>query len=105
MPTADPFDPLDGREGDEQFILPSLEACPPVPSIHRDLLELAEGIVDQRWLLWLDKLTHERATATRKTIEKRLGTIWTKAASMRRSEFLAIRESIMSLATEANQVR
>ncbi|HRK18194.1 MAG TPA: hypothetical protein PK970_04495 [Hyphomicrobiaceae bacterium] len=55
MPTADPFDPLDGREADFQVLYPSTTVCPETPDIHRALLEMAEGIVDQRWLVWLSR--------------------------------------------------
>ncbi len=52
MPTADPFDPTDGREGDVQFFLPTGDVCPASPDIHDDLLRLAEGILDARWFGW-----------------------------------------------------
>ena len=66
MPTADAFDPLDGREGDYQMIFPTLEVCPRQPDIHRDLLRLAEGVVDQRWLLWLEAQTTPGRPAARR---------------------------------------
>lgn len=52
MPTADPFDPTDGREGDVQFLFPTATVCPSQPDLHDDLLRLAEGIIDARWFAW-----------------------------------------------------
>ena len=48
MPTADPFDPSDGREDDVQFLLPHIVPCPEIQDVDRGLFELAEGIVDLR---------------------------------------------------------
>jgi hypothetical protein len=63
MPTADPFDPTDGREGDFQMFLPSLNNCPVQPDINEGMLDMAEGLVDQRWLQWLDKQSSQKALA------------------------------------------
>ncbi len=53
MPTADPFDPTDGREGDVQFLWPTPGVCAPA-DLDADLLALAEGAEDLRWFAWLD---------------------------------------------------
>ena len=53
MPTADPFDPTDGREGDVQFLWPMAEICAPA-DLDTDLLDLAQGMEDLRWLAWLE---------------------------------------------------
>jgi len=55
MPTADPFDPTDGREGDVQFLFPTATVCPAQPDLHDDLLRLAEGIIDARWFAWAQR--------------------------------------------------
>lgn len=52
MPTADPFDPTDGREGDVQFFWPSLPVCAP-PDLDAGLLRLVEAEEDLRWIAWL----------------------------------------------------
>lgn len=65
MPTADPFDPTDGREGDVQFLYPSVEPCPARPDLHADLLLLNEGILDLRWLRWLEGQAARSAEAAR----------------------------------------
>ncbi len=53
MPTADPFDPTDGREGDVQFLWP-MEAVCAAADLDSDLLALAQGMEDLRWIAWLD---------------------------------------------------
>ncbi len=63
MPTADPFDPTDGREDDFQMFLPSRNNCPVQPDINKAMLDMAEGLVDQRWLLWMETQTSPEATA------------------------------------------
>jgi len=105
MPTAHPFDPIDGREGDEQLILPSAEPCPKTPAIHRDLLELAEGVVDQRWLTWLAGRTEPEAQALAAGITARVGDRWRAAAALSRHDLRSIRESIIELAAHLSDRR
>lgn len=54
MPTADPFDPTDGREDDFQFLYPAKTVCAANPDLDGRLLQITEGITDLRWLLWLE---------------------------------------------------
>ncbi|PCS22456.1 hypothetical protein [Candidatus Enterovibrio escicola] len=63
MPTADPFDPTDGREIDVQFLYPSKYPCPKEPDINIVLYEMMEGIIDHRWLLWLVNQAQYDSTA------------------------------------------
>lgn len=63
MPTADPFDPTDGRESDVQLLYPSHTPCEPIPPIDARLLELVEGIQDLRWMLWLEYQAKRRTDA------------------------------------------
>lgn len=63
MPTADPFDPTDGREFDVQLLYPSAQPCPDAPDIHADLYEIAQGIVDHRWLQWLEEAAETNPNA------------------------------------------
>ena len=65
MPTADPFDPTDGRESDVQFFYPSLLPCSPdiAPELDASLFQLVEGIQDLRWLLWLEYQAKRRTDA------------------------------------------
>jgi hypothetical protein len=94
MPTADPLDPTDGREGDVQMIFPSVQTCPLNPTIHRDLLEMAEGIADQRWLLWLAAQQDPEARTLAEKIRNGTGDTWVRA---RQADLLQIRESINQL--------
>jgi hypothetical protein len=67
MPAADPFDPTDGREGDVQVFYPAVEPCD-ARDINADLLDMAEGIVDQRWLAWLESRAEPEARALRENL-------------------------------------
>lgn len=99
MPTADPFDPIDGREGDVQALLPSAEICPDQPAVNRDFLRLAEGVVDQRWLLWLDQQTGPEAEALRLRLHERAENDgWAATRAGGDAEMIRIRAAIMSLA-------
>lgn len=53
MPTADAFDPTDGREGDVQFLWPMPDICQS-PDLDTDLLDLVDGQEDLRWIAWLE---------------------------------------------------
>jgi len=67
MPAADPFDPTDGREGDVQVFYPGVEPCD-ARDINADLLDMAEGIIDQRWLAWLETRAEPEARALRENL-------------------------------------
>lgn len=97
MPTADPYDPTDGREGDVQVIFPSSEACPAQPDIHRDLLDMAEGLVDQRWFGWLSEQDGSDAQRMAEAIRSQFGS-WEKVRGLGGRELAAIRESIIEFA-------
>lgn len=97
MPTADPFDPTDGREGDVQVVFPSLEPCPRQPTIHRDLLDMADGLVDQRWLLWLAQQTEDDAKALVASIRAKVPT-WGAARGLNGGDLANMRESIIEIA-------
>ncbi len=101
MPAADPFDPLDGREGDVQMIFPSPEACPLQNDIHRGLLHMAEGLIDQRWLLWLaGERTPEAETLTQ-DIRRNYGGSFERVSGLNEEELNALRESVVALARKA----
>lgn len=68
MPTADAFDPTDGREGDVQFLWPTPGICAPA-DLDAGVLDLVEGAEDLRWFAWLDAAaarSHEAAALRRK---------------------------------------
>ena len=98
MPTADPFDPLDGRESDIQMFLPSVEACPAQPDIDRGVFEMAEGLTDQRWLLWLTGQHSAEAEGLAEGLRRRLGGRFERAGALANSDLDAIRDSIAALA-------
>ncbi len=101
MPTADPFDPTDGREGDVQVFMPTAEPCSG-PDIHRDLLRLADGAVDQRWLAWLASRNEPEAAALRRDLNWRFGKSWATAAAIPEAELDRMRSDIMDLARRLN---
>ena len=70
MPTADPYDPTDGREGDVQIFWPMPEVCAAQPDIDVNLFEMAEGLVDQRWLAWLSSRKEPEARALEAKIKR-----------------------------------
>lgn len=81
MPTADPFDPTDGREGDVQFLWPTPGLCAP-PDLDADLLALAEGQEDLRWLAWLDAAPGREAAALRARLRREVPATWHAAMSL-----------------------
>ena len=97
LPTADPFDPIDGREADAQMIYPSATVCPAQPDIHRDLLRMAEGVVDQRWLLWLDAQSTTPARLLASEIRANLPGPYTDAGNRSRASLETLRNRIMDL--------
>jgi hypothetical protein len=98
MPTADPLDPTDGREGDVQMVFPSTQTCPADPTIHRDLLEMAEGVVDQRWLLWLATQADAKARVLLEQIHHSTGETWKQVE--KQADLPRMRESINALARQ-----
>ena len=85
MPTANPYDPTDGREADYQFFPPEPVPCGAVPDIDRRLFDLLAGLNDQRWLLWLSaqSSSSDAAKALKQRIEQRAGDDWTTVAAVR----------------------
>jgi hypothetical protein len=98
MPTADPFDPTDGREGDFQIFWPTPKVCPSVPDVHPDLLAMAEGITDLRWLTWLDGRTDPAARALAKRLRSSIGPHFKDALTLTDQDLVKMREEIVSLA-------
>lgn len=98
MPTADAFDPTDGREADFQMIYPTQQVCPTQPDIHRDLLRMAEGVVDQRWLLWLDAQSTPDAVKLRGELRAMFNGPFQVAKSLSRAQLEDIRARIIAVA-------
>jgi hypothetical protein len=101
MPTADAFDPTDGRESDYQVFWPTAQVCPTVPDIHPDLLAMAEGITDLRWLTWLDGRTEPAARALANRLRTSIGSRFEEALKLSDGDLAKTREEIVSLARKA----
>jgi hypothetical protein len=97
MPTADAFDPTDGREGDVQFLWPTPGVCDP-PDLDADLLALAEGAEDLRWLAWLAAATAPEAVALRDRLWRAVPATWQQAAALPPGAEAAWRAEIIALA-------
>lgn len=99
MPTADPFDPTDGREDDFQFLYPSLDPCN-ASEIHEDLIEFSNGIADLRWMLWLEGRAENDPDAKRLIDELKsdLPTRWRRAAELDDTRLNALRARIVAFA-------
>ncbi len=81
MPTADAFDPTDGREGDVQFLWPPRAPCAP-PDLDAELLELVEAADDLRWLAWLDAAPGAEAAALRARLRAEVPEAWDRTAGL-----------------------
>lgn len=100
MPTADAFDPTDGREGDVQFLWPTPGVCQ-APDLDADLLELVEGEEDLRWLAWLDARVQAGtpgAAALQRSLRAEIPGNWDDAALLPTGAPSAWRGRIMQLA-------
>ncbi|MGI9273561.1 MAG: hypothetical protein ACR2PT_01705 [Endozoicomonas sp.] len=103
MPTADPFDPTDGREGDVIYLYPWQGSCPDTMNIHQRLLNLQEATLDLRWLQWLDEQagSNKRAAELRKNLKTDIPGDWQEAKrSVSETKLLQMRHRIMDLLNE-----
>jgi len=103
MPTADPFDPTDGREDDVQYLYPMADPCPAVPEVDEQLFALSDGITDLRWLLWLEAAasTDPRAQTLLQQIRERIPERGEAIGQLGNSEMDSLRQLIIRLATSA----
>lgn len=103
MPTADAFDPTDGREGDVQFIWPSPEVCGPA-DLDADLLELADGQEDLRWMAWLEgeaRAGSSAASALLAALRHDIPDTWAAAAALPAATPAMWRDRILHMARSA----
>ena len=100
MPTADPFDPTDGRETDVQWLFPAPQVCPEIADVHAALFEMSEGIVDLRWLLWLEAAQREHPEARQLLQELKASwpPVWTETERLGARAAADSRVRIMRLA-------
>jgi hypothetical protein len=97
MPTADAFDPTDGREGDMQFLWPTPGVCD-APDLDADLLALAEGAEDLRWLAWLEASPAPEAASLLARLRRAIPDRWQDAAALPPATEAAWRAEITTLA-------
>jgi hypothetical protein len=97
MPTADAFDPTDGREGDVQFLWPTPGVCDP-PDLDPDLLALVEGAEDLRWLAWLEASPAPEAAALAARLRREVPEGWRAAAALPPGAEAGWRAAIVALA-------
>jgi len=100
MPTADPFDPTDGREGDVVYLYPATSPCPTTLAIHRRLLDLHEATIDLRWLQWLETASTSQAERLLIELRNTIPQQWQRMATMTAEDRLAIRLNIISTGVE-----
>ena len=100
MPTADLFDPTDGREGDVAYIYPwQSGSCPKVVDIHSRFLDLHEATLDYRWLHWLESqaVKDEKAQILLQEIRNSIPDEWERAADINATELQEIRRKVIDL--------
>jgi len=99
IPTADPFDPTDGRESDVMLLPITEQACLAVPDIDDGLLRIARGVDDARWMAWLDGLaaTNKDAAALRDSIRRAIPGVW-KGAVVPKVDILQLRAALVQFA-------
>lgn len=102
MPTANPYDPTDGREADYQFFYPQPKACMALPDVDKALFELAMGQYELRWYLWLERQAEvkkePKAQALKEKIADALGNDWQHAQKIDHNQLDQWREQIITLA-------
>jgi len=78
MPTADPYDPTDGREDDIQMMPAMARVCATTPDITQQLIDLVHGVNDRRWLSWLDEQAkhHSDARQLRQKLLHKIPSNW-----------------------------
>jgi hypothetical protein len=102
MPTANPYDPTDGREADYQFFYPQPKTCMALPDVDRGLFELAMVQYELRWYLWLElqaeQSSGEQARGLKQKIQQTLGDNWRQSRKVDHLQLDQWREQIMTLA-------
>lgn len=101
MPSADAFDPTDGREGDVQFLWPTPQVCG-TPDIGEELVSLAEGEEDLRWLAWLQQaaIRSPRAQALLGRITTAFPGSWAASVRVDDAALQSFRNEIIALAKD-----
>ena len=102
MPTADPYDPTDGREDDQQLLPVMSSLCAPVIDLDQKLVSLIEGITDFRWLRWLDQqaASNQQALRLKKRLLKEIPNRWQDAAQLKQSTLNKWRQAMILLSKD-----
>lgn len=100
MPTADPYDPTDGREDDVQMLYPNETVCSQQQAIDYTLMQMVQGLSDLRWLRWLDQQakTHNKARQLQSEIKRLIPPLWQDALAHPPSYWQDLRNRIQKLA-------
>lgn len=100
MPTADPFDPTDGREDDQQLLPIMGKLCATVADLHPQLIAIAEGVTDHRWLNWLDQMSQNSIPAykLRQKLLQKIPSTWQNAENITSEQLQTWRNDIEELA-------
>lgn len=98
MPTANPYDPTDGREADYQFFPPQPTPCSVVPDVDRRLFDLMRGYNDLAWFHWLQQQSTPAAEALLRDIQQQVGDDWRDVASISSLQLIRWRKAITRLA-------
>lgn len=100
MPTADPYDPTDGREDDVQMLYPNATVCSQDYEIDRNLMDMVNGLSDLRWLNWLDQQAkhHMQAVIMKKYISKHTPSQWNDARRLPHRHWDELKQQIQKLA-------
>ena len=63
-----------------------------------DLIEMSEGVLDQRWLPWLEQQNSREARLLRAEIRGKAGVTWSEVSGLDDPALAAMRRKIMELA-------
>jgi hypothetical protein len=99
IPTADPFDPTDGRESDVMLLPITEQSCLAVPDVDDGLLRIARGVDDARWMTWLEgrAATDKDAAALLAKIHAAVPGEW-KGAVLPKVDLLQLRAQLVQFA-------
>jgi len=102
LPLGHPFDPTDGREGDVSMFPPMPTICAKQPDIHEFFLDMANGLADQRYLLWLTSQKSPEAIKLATSIRKKHRGKWDLITGISNKELKSLQIAIAKLALNLN---
>ena len=63
---------------------------------------MAEGVVDQRWLLWLEAQSDQKAWTLAANLRHKIGGVWADANRLSNAEIQSIRDSVVAMYRQLN---